>query len=63
MHFLEQNEIAEWCREHGIAVDDDRLVPALDPVRVLSRMQYATAGARVGRQRWRCVCWGARRLD
>jgi hypothetical protein len=49
MHFLEQNEIAEWCREHGIAVDDDRLVPVLGPVQVLSRMQYAN-GRRSGRE-------------
>jgi hypothetical protein len=49
MRFLELNQIAEWCSEHGIAVDDQWKPTHPFSTRVLHRIVHAE-GHRSGRE-------------
>ena len=49
MRFLELNEIAQWCSEHGIAVGDNWKPTHPSSTRVVHRIVYAD-GRRSGRE-------------
>ena len=47
MKFLESNEIAQWCGQHGFAVDGNGLPLRAAPTRTVTRRAYAS-GRRSG---------------
>jgi len=49
MRFLELNEIADWCAEHGIAIDDDWKLVQPPSMKVIEHCVYAS-GASAGRE-------------